>query len=81
MQSIEHILERNNRVETDKAWEISKTRRAVIAVITYSVASYFMWRIGVDNPFVNAFIPTGGYLLSTLSLPMIKQLWLARRNK
>lgn len=76
MQSIEEILKRNNRVEQDKAWETSKTRRAVIALCTYIIASIFMWRIGVLEPLINALVPTGGYLLSTMSLPLVKKLWL-----
>ncbi len=81
MQHIEDLIERNKRVELDKAWETSKTRRFVIAVITYSVAALFMYRIGVDNYLLNAYIPTGGYLLSTLSLPQIKRHWIAYNNQ
>jgi hypothetical protein len=76
MEKVEQILERNARVEGDKAWETSKTRRACIAVITYAVAAYFMYRIGVQSPLLNALVPTGGYLLSTLSLSIIKSWWL-----
>ncbi len=76
MQSVNQILERNARVEADKAWETSLTRRGVIAAITYFVAVFFMWRIGVTEPFLNAVVPTGGYLLSTLSLGVVKRWWL-----
>ncbi len=79
MQSIEDILKRNSRVELDKAWETSLTRRAVIAGMTYVVAALFMYRIGVEDFLLNAFIPTGGYLLSTLSLTPIKYWWLKRK--
>lgn len=75
MQSVEKILERNTRVEADKAWETSKTRRACIAAVTYAVAAIFMYRIGVGDPLLNAFVPTGGYLLSTLSFAYIKRWW------
>jgi len=81
MHSVEDILNRNSRVETDKAWETSKIRRAIIAIITYFVASFFMWRIGVSDPMINALIPTGGYLLSTLSLTIIKRYWLKHYQK
>jgi uncharacterized membrane protein len=80
MQSIEEILKRNSRVEQDKAWETSLTRRAFIAGITFLVAAVFMYRIGVEAYILNACIPTGGYLLSTLSLPPIKRWWLRRRQ-
>ncbi len=78
MPSIEEVLERNSRVEANKAWETSKTRRAVIAGITYIAATFFMWRIGVTDPYINALVPTGGYLLSTLSLSFIKRHWLKK---
>ncbi len=81
MQSVNQILERNARVEADKAWETSLTRRGVIAAITYFVAVFFMWRIGVTEPFLNAVVPTGGYLLSTLSLGVVKRWWLLRYER
>lgn len=81
MKNIDAILERNIRVEADKAWETSKTRRACIAGITYIVASFFMWRIGVVDPLINALVPTGGYVLSTLSLSFVKRWWMHSRMK
>lgn len=75
---IEQITERNKRVELDKAWETSKTRRGLIALITYAVGGIFMYRIGISEPFLNALVPTGGYVLSTLSLPVIKKWWSKR---
>lgn len=80
MKSVGEILDRNRRVEADKAWETSKTRRGVIAGITYLIATFFMWRIGVSEPFLNALVPTGGYLLSTLSLTFIKKWWVAKHS-
>lgn len=81
MKSVEEILERNKRVELDKTWETSWTRRGLITMITNAVATLFMWRIGVSEPFVNALVPTGGYLLSTLSLSFIKRQWIEKHEK
>ena len=81
MDQIQEIKERNKRVELDKARETSFTRRSVIAVITYGVATLFMYRIGIPDPYLNAFVPTGGYILSTLSLPIIKQWWLKKYDR
>ncbi len=81
MQSIEDILKRNGRVELDKAWEVSYTRRAIIAFITYVTACLFLQVTGNESPFINALIPLGGYLFSTLSLPTVRGLWLARRQR
>ena len=80
MKSIEDILKRNARVELDKAWETSRTRRLVIAFITYLTAATFLKLIHNDAPLVNALVPVGGYLLSTLSLPLLKDLWMKYRR-
>ena len=74
-QTIAAILERNKRVEADKAWETSLTRRFSIAVITYLTACLFLWLIEDALPFIHALVPTGGYLLSTVSLPWIRRWW------
>ena len=80
MKSIEDILQRNTRVELDKAWETSKTRKAIIAFITYLTAAAFLKLIENDAPLVNALVPVGGYLLSTLSLPFVKSWWAAHQK-
>lgn len=77
---IAEIKARNARVEADKAWETSNTRKAVLAVLTYFIAFLFMWVIGADRPFLAALVPTGGFMLSTLSLHGIKAWWLRRRT-
>ena len=80
MKRISEILERNNRVERDKAWETSKTRRGIIAFITYLTAATFLKLIENDAPLINALVPVGGYLLSTLSLPFVKQWWISAQK-
>ena len=69
------IKDRNVRVELDKAWEVSWTRRIFITVATYIIASVWLWTIGNNHPFLNAAIPAGGFLLSTLTLPFVKERW------
>ena len=72
---INDIKERNKQVENDKAWETSKTRKIFIATITYIIASYYMRTLGIGDYYLHAFVPTVGYLLSTLTLPIIKNIW------
>ncbi len=81
MDPLQQILERNKRVEADKAWETSKTRRGFIMCITYVTASCFLYMIGNDAFWMNALVPMGGYLLSTLSLPPLKRWWLERHRR
>ena len=81
MAEIERIKERNKKVEADKAWETSIFRRTIIAIITYVVASLFLWSIKVSSPLLNSLVPTGGYILSTLSLPFVKKWWVDNQYK
>lgn len=74
-QEIKKIQERNKRVELDKAWETSKTRKISIAVLTYFVMVLVMYSLRMDHPFVGAVIPTLGFMLSTFSLDFIKRFW------
>ena len=78
---LKSIKERNKRVEADKAWETSVFRRGVIAIITYIVVSLFLWSINISAPMLNSLVPTGGYILSTLSLPILKKWWVKRMMK
>lgn len=78
---LDKIEQRNSRVEADKAWETSWTRRFFIALFTYLVISLYMLAIGVERPWLNAIIPTVGFLLSTLTLSFIKKTWVNKFKK
>jgi len=80
-KEIQEIKERNRRVEADKAWETSKTRRIVIAVMTYIIIVVFLFAINAPNPFLNSLVPAVGFVLSTLTLPFFKEIWLKRSYK
>lgn len=75
-REIKLIKKRNREVEIDKAWETSWTRKIFVATITYIIALIWMKNIGESLVFLKACIPTGGYLLSTLSLPFVKRWWI-----
>ena len=74
-QELGKIAQRNRRVEADKAWETSKTRRLFIALATYLVAAAWLAMIHDSHPFLKALIPAIGYVLSTMSLPLVKNWW------
>lgn len=78
---IENIKTRNKNVEADKAWETSKTRKIIIACITYIVIVIFLYTLNNSSPWLNAIIPTLGFLLSTLTLPFFKKMWINRIYK
>lgn len=74
-QEIKAIHERNRKVEADKAWELSISRKILVAILTYLVIVLFFYFVGLPNPFLNAIVPTLGFMLSTLSMPFFKKLW------
>ena len=73
---INAIRERNKRVEADKAWEISLTRKLLIAILTYFVIVVFFLFAGLPKPFINSIVPALAFLLSTLTVPFVKKIWL-----
>lgn len=74
------IEARNKRVEMDKAWETSGARKVLLVVFTYLSIGIYMWAIGVDRPWLNAVIPSLGFLLSTLTLPFFKKMWVSNQS-
>lgn len=77
---IRKLISRNKRVELDKAWEVSTTRRLLVASLTYFFMLSVMLVLEMDRPFIGAIIPTLGFLLSTLGLRLAKTLWLKRQR-
>lgn len=74
-ERVERIEKRNATVEMNKAWETSLSRRGLIIVFTYlAIALYLKFVVGI-NPWINAIVPSVGFLLSTLTLPFFKSLW------
>ncbi|MDO8594328.1 MAG: hypothetical protein Q7R93_02325 [bacterium] len=75
---VKTIVERNARVEADKAWERSWFRTLSIAVVTYAVAAVLLYFIVAMNVFLAALVPAVGFILSVQSLPALKRWWIAR---
>lgn len=74
-ERVAKIEERNNKVESDKAWETSYSRKILLAAFTYiAIALYLKFIVHID-PWINAIVPSVGFLLSTLTLPYFKKLW------
>ena len=73
---IEKIKERNKRVELDKAWETSWTRRICICILTYIVVVVYSNMINkVINVWLSSLVPVIGFTLSTLSLKLVRKGW------
>lgn len=80
-EEIEQIKNRNKRVELDKAWETSWTRRICIMILTYVVVVLYSYVIRhINNIFLSSFVPVIGFTLSTLSLKLVRKLWENKKN-
>ena len=73
---INKIKERNKRVEIDKAWETSMTRKICIMILTYIVVIIYSYLVrNYNNIFLSSLVPVIGFTLSTLSLKLIRKIW------
>ena len=75
-KEIEEIKQRNKRVELDKKWETSYTRKVCICILTYIVVVIYSYLIRYyDNILLSSLVPVIGFTLSTLSLKYIRKIW------
>ena len=81
-KEIQEIKKRNARVELDKAWETSWTRKICIMVLTYIVVIIYSYLVrNVDNILLSSLVPVIGFTLLTLSLKGIRKIWENNINK
>lgn len=78
---IKNIEERNKKVETNKAWETSFTRKVALIIITYIAVGITLLSMGNSQPWFNAFIPSLGFFISTLTLTFVKDIWIKKIHK
>jgi len=75
-KEIIQIKERNKKVELDKKWETSWTRKLCIMILTYIVVIIYSYVIrNIDNIFLSSLVPVIGFTLSTLSLKLVRKIW------
>ena len=70
------MQDRNARVEANKAWETSRTRRGFIAMGTYVIIGAYLSYLHIENAWLHAVVPAAAYLISTLGLGFVKNIWI-----
>lgn len=80
-EKIKRIEERNKKVELDKAWEVSYTRRFLLLLFTYLTIGFYLQAIKIPQPWLNAIVPAIAFMLSTLTLPFFKNLLIRHIHK
>lgn len=77
---IEAIEKRNKKVEIDKAWETSWTRRVCIMILIYIIVIIYSYIVrNYYNILLSSLVPVIGFTLSTLSLKLIRKIWETNR--
>ena len=75
-ERIVKIEERNKKVELDKRWETSWTRKICIMILTYIIVIVYSYIVrNYDNIFFSSLVPVIGFTLSTLSLKLVRKAW------
>lgn len=77
-QRIEKLEGRNAKVEADKDWETSRTRKSLLVLFTYLAIGLYLQTIEVERPWMNAIVPAVGFMISTLTMPFFKALWIEK---
>ena len=63
-KEIENIKERNKRVELDKKWETSWTRKICMCILTYIVVIIYSYVVrNYDNILLSSLVPVIGFTL------------------
>ena len=80
-REIKDLKKRNARVELDKKWETSWTRRGIILLLTFIVVLIYNALIrSAASVWLMSMVPVIGIFLSTLSIDFIRKIW-ERRAK
>jgi len=75
-ERVKDIEDRNKRVELDKCWETSWTRKICIMILTYIIVIIYSYLIRkYDYIFLTSLVPVIGFTLSTLSLKAVRKVW------
>lgn len=75
-ERVNKIEEWNKKVELNKSWETSWTRRICIMTLTYIVVVFYSYlTTKINNIFLSSLVPVIGFTLSTASLNIIRKLW------
>lgn len=80
-QRVSKLEDRNRRVEADKSWETSWTRRLAIMILTYLTVVFYLQYVVHIDPWINALVPVIGFFASTLTVNFLKKRWEKRQNQ
>jgi len=50
-------------------------------IFTYLAMGFYLSVVRVDRPWLNAIVPAVAFMLSTLTLPFLKKIWIKYINK
>ena len=51
-----------------------------LGAMTYGFAALFLFLTDIPQPFLNAFVPVVGFILSLQTLPLVKKHWIRKKE-
>ena len=79
---ISKIHKINKKVELDKKWETSTTRRIFICILTYIIVLIYSYLVkNYNSIYLTSIVPVIGFALSTLFLKYIRKIWETKQTK
>ena len=70
------LKHRNRLTDLDKAWDASAIRAVLLMGFTYLTLVVYLHALGIKSAWQNAVVPAAGFMLSMLSMPSVKSIWL-----
>jgi len=75
-EQVQKLILLEKYIALQKKWDQSRIRITLNASGVYLVTVIFMHVLAIENPAVSALIPVFGYVITTISLPLVKKLWI-----
>lgn len=76
------FTKKNKKVELDKKWETSTTRRIFICILTYVIVLIYSYLVkNYNSIYLTSIVPVIGFALSTLFLKYIRKIWETKQTK
>ncbi len=80
-KEVKELQKRNARVDTNKAWETSLTRKLVLSALIYLLALGLFASEYDPHIYTDALLPAVAFLISTLTIQAVKNWWVKRVYK
>lgn len=69
------------KIQNEKEWHTSIVKKLTHSFITYLFTVSLLYSINYDDYLVDALIPTAVFFVAQFVTPVVKSLWIRRKNR